>query len=135
MGLQNLVTSDSMGLPVAVTVALMVITSVVLYVFSKPAFPQNAPKTVEDAIPLIGSLNFFTKRWEFYRSAIARSANGNFAFYAGKWQVVGLSGHDSRKLFFESKQLSLQDGYSALLSGAPEVRESALAAKRSDDGG
>jgi sterol 14-demethylase len=134
MALQSLASSASLAYPIAIAI-LVGITSLVLYVFHKPAFPANAPKATEDALPLIGSRNFFTKRWDFYKSSIARSATGNFSFYAGKWPVVGLAGHNSRKLFFESRQLAFQEGYAALLAGAPVAKESALAENHSNNAG
>lgn len=134
MELLTLTAASSLTLPVSIA-ACVVLISLILHVFSKPAFPANAPELTKDAIPLIGSRNFFTKRWDFYKSAIARSKTGNFAFYAGKWPVVGISGHDARKLFFESRQLNLQEGYAALMSGAPDVKEDILADPRKNDPG
>jgi len=64
---------------------------------------------------------------------MARSKTGAFSFWAGKWPVVAISGSASRKLFFESRQLNFQDGYAALLAGAPEVKENVLAERHGVD--
>lgn len=136
MTLQSLTMFESMSLPIPIASLVVVLTSIiVLYTFSKPAFPSNAPKPTTDTIPLLGSLNFFTKRWEFYKSCTTLSAKGNFSFYAGQWPVIGISGHDNRKLFFDSKQLSLRDGYRALFAGGPEVKENPLAKRHLNDPG
>lgn len=134
MGLQSLASSESLAVPVAIA-AVAILTSVILYVFSKPALPANAPKLTDDAWPLIGSRNFFTKRYDFYRDSMAKSSTGAFSFWAGKWPVIAIAGNASRKMFFDTKLLNLQDGYAALLSGAPEVKENVLADKYGVDAG
>lgn len=134
MQLRDSPSSETLLLQISIA-SLVILTSIILYVFSKPAFPANAPKLTEDAWPLIGSTKFFTKRWDFYKNSVSRSQTGNFSFYAGKWPIVAVTGHANRKIFFESKQLSLQDGYAALLSGAPEVKESILADDHSNGAG
>ena len=126
-------------LPVAVGV-LAVLAGVFFYLFNKPPFPKNAPKLTSESWPILGSLQFFTQRWDFYQRAIARSHSGNFSFYAGQWPVVALSGDEGRRVFFESKALGFAEGnfglssmrtfisnrnvgYAALLGGSPTVKE------------
>lgn len=100
-----------------------VISSAVLYLFRKPAFPKNAPVLTKEAFPIIGSLQFFTQRWDWFQRAAAHSSSGNFSFYAGQWPVIGLKGEEARKIFFESKQLGFAEGYAALLGGGPTVKK------------
>ncbi|EMC93962.1 hypothetical protein BAUCODRAFT_216247 [Baudoinia panamericana UAMH 10762] len=100
-----------------------VLVSLFAYLFSKPSFPENAPPLTKDAYPIIGSFQFFTERWDFFKRAITDSPTGNFSFYAGKHPVIGVSGPYARKLFFDSKDMSFGDGYAALLAGAPPVKE------------
>lgn len=73
-------------------------------------FPATAPKRVKGDWPVLGSLGFFTRRWDFFQEAMERSPTGNFTFHAGQYPVVGLSGEEGRKLFFESKALDLTAG-------------------------
>ncbi|KAI7380354.1 hypothetical protein KC336_g19004, partial [Hortaea werneckii] len=47
---------------------------------NRPAFPKNAPKLTSIAWPIVGSHQFFTKRWDFYQAAKAGSKTGNFSF-------------------------------------------------------
>lgn len=118
VGEQNFAVALAVGL-------LLVLASAIRYLFRKPAFPKNAPKLVSDAIPLIGSLAFFTQRWDFCQRAEAHSQTGNFSFYAGQHPVIGVSGktEEGRKAFFEEKRLGFSEGYGALLAGAPEVKK------------
>ncbi|KAF2163477.1 hypothetical protein M409DRAFT_26089 [Zasmidium cellare ATCC 36951] len=113
--------TTSLTLPV-VFGSLLIISSVVYYLFYKPPFPPNAPKQTSDRWPLLGSMNFFFRRWDFYQRAFAESSTGNFSFYAGQWPVIALSGERERKIFFEHKGLAFAEGYAALLGGSPEVK-------------
>ena len=93
-------------------VFVLALTSLFSYLFSKPTFPRNAPPLDnEESVPFLGSSRFFTQRWDFYQRAMARSHNGNFSFYAGKYPVVALSGGEERKVFFEHKGLGFAEGY------------------------
>ncbi|KAI5365207.1 Putative cytochrome P450 [Septoria linicola] len=116
--------------------SFVVLASLVLYLFHKPTFPRNAPKLVDDTIPLIGALHFFTQRWDFWERARNRSTTGNFSFYAGQHPVVGVTGQkqEERKVFFEDKRLAFSEGYATLLAGAPEVkRDNKLLAENNND--
>ncbi|RMY69600.1 hypothetical protein D0863_06348 [Hortaea werneckii] len=100
---------------------------------NRPAFPKNAPKLTNIAWPIVGSHQFFTNRWEFYQAAKAGSKTGNFSFYAGQHPVVGVSGQEARKMFFDTpvKELGFSEGYAALLGGTPEVKREGGPAKSS----
>lgn len=102
---------------------LAFLTTAFLYAFRRPSFTSRSPKLVSDTWPILGSLRFFTARWDFFRSARAHSPSGNFAFYAGAYPIVGLTGDEGRRVFFESRQLSLSAGYAALLGGTPQVQQ------------
>jgi cytochrome P450 len=102
---------------------LAVLTSVAYYLFSRPSFPKNAPPLTSEAFPVIGSLQFFTERWDFFQRAAALSKSNHFSFYAGQWPVVALRGEEGRKVFFESKSLGFAEGYGALLQGSPPVKK------------
>ncbi|KAK5134759.1 hypothetical protein LTR08_006134 [Meristemomyces frigidus] len=99
--------------------SVAIFASVLLYLSGKPALSKNAPTLTTEAWPVIGSLQFFTKRWDFMQRSMAKSETGNFTFYAGQHQVVGITGEEARKVFLESKQLDLSEGYAALLGGSP----------------
>ena len=74
-------------------------------------FPKHAPKLAKQSYPIVGSLKFFTARWDFFQDEIARSETGNFSFFLGKHPVVGLSGEQSRKVFFDNRGLGFSEGY------------------------
>ena len=78
-----------------------VLVSAFLYLFKRPSLPNDAPQLVSESWPLIGSMQFFTQRWDFFQRQMAHSPTGNFSFYAGDKIVVGLSGEESRRVFFE----------------------------------
>ena len=100
----------------------VVLASGLVYLFQKPALPKNAPPLTSEAWPILGSLQFFTERWDFFHRAILRSRTGNFSFYAGQWPVVALAGDQGRRVFFEDKRLGFAEGYSTLLGGAPSAQ-------------
>ncbi|TKA69262.1 hypothetical protein B0A55_08113, partial [Friedmanniomyces simplex] len=107
--------------------ALLALLTTAAYIYTHllrgPAFPPNAPVLTRETYPLIGSLQFFTRRWEFFQTAIARSRTGNFSFYAGQYPVVGVAGEEGRRVFVEHKGLSFAEGYAALLGGSPKVKK------------
>ena len=104
-------------LPILLGVALTGIAFLSLWIAyhiftPRPAFPANSPEPIssQETYPILGAVGFFTKRWDFYRDAISNSKTGSFSFYLGKHPIVGLSGHASRRKFFESKRLDFLEG-------------------------
>lgn len=73
-------------------------------------FPPKAPKLLAEGYPVLGMLRFFSDRYKFFMDGIAVSSNGNFSFYFGKHQIVGVSGIEGRKTFFQSKAMDLNEG-------------------------
>ncbi|KAM5455774.1 putative sterol 14alpha-demethylase [Microsporum audouinii] len=86
-------------------------------------FPDGAPKLLSEGYPVIGMLRFFSDRYNFYTDGIAASNTGSFSFYFGQHQIVGVSGPEGRKVFFQSKSMDLNEGYTALLSTTPSVKD------------
>ena len=72
--------------------------------------PHKAPRSVKNNFPFTGALGFWTKRWEFYTAAIKHSHTGNFSFHVGSNLLIGLSGEKSRRVFFETRELDLDEG-------------------------
>lgn len=109
----------------AILGTLAVIGSLFSYLFGRPSFPKNAPRLTSESFPIFGSLQFFSRRWDFVRNSAAESKTGNFSFYAGAYPVISLDGRReaNRKLFFESKSLDFSKGYATLLGGSPDVKE------------
>ncbi|PWY82056.1 cytochrome P450 [Aspergillus heteromorphus CBS 117.55] len=75
----------------------------------KQPFPANAPKFVS-GYPMVGALQFFFDREKFFRDNIETSPTKSASFYLGRSRVVGLSGPQGRKTFFESLDLDLDQG-------------------------
>jgi hypothetical protein len=127
LGLSNPVLSISI-------LSTAILVSALLYLFKRPSLPNNAPPLVSESWPIIGSMQFFTQRWDFFQRQMAHSPSGNFSFYAGDKIVVGLSGEESRRIFFDHKQLDLNQGYGALLGGSPAVNETSLPDSKLEEG-
>ena len=106
-----------------------------LYAFQRPSLPKNAPPLTTEAWPIIGSMQFFTKRWDFFQRQMQHSPTGNFSFYAGDKPVIGMSGDESRRIFFEHRYLGFAEGYGALLGGSPQVekKKEDVSSDESDD--
>ncbi|KAI9042985.1 uncharacterized protein KD926_004776 [Aspergillus affinis] len=80
-----------------------------LMLLSKRSFPANAPKFVP-GYPVVGALRFFFDRERFCHESMTASPTGNYSYYLGQNRVVGLSGPQGRKTFFESRDLDLDQG-------------------------
>lgn len=94
------------------SLALLPVSLFFIYYLLSPTykFPANAPPlTKVSGLPIFGALQFFTQRWDFWRHA-RDAAGGSFTFFVGKHPIVGLSGVEGRKLFFESKELDIHEG-------------------------
>ncbi|KAF9695214.1 hypothetical protein EKO04_006984 [Ascochyta lentis] len=84
---------------------------------------KHAPAVVKGNLPLSGAWGFWGARWDWCKSARDLSATGNYSFHVGRHHVIGLSGHEGRKVFFETKELGLVEGYAALFGEAPSIQE------------
>lgn len=107
--------------PLIATSLVLGLIGLLFYLLQKPKFATNAPKMADDAWPILGAYSFFTKRWEFFTRAASLSHTGNFSFYAGQWPVIGVTGEEGRKAFFDSKFLDPTEGHKALMAGAPSI--------------
>ncbi|KAH0269333.1 cytochrome P450, partial [Aureobasidium melanogenum] len=103
------------------TVVSLVLGIFAAYLYLNRALPEGAPPLIKSDWPLIGPINFWTRRWDFFREAAKTSANGNFSFHVGDRVVVGVSGDEARRAFMDSRHLDATSGYAALFAGAPTV--------------
>ncbi|KAI1269552.1 cytochrome P450 6A1 [Xylariaceae sp. FL1019] len=89
--------------------------------FWRPSLPKNAPRWFKRSdYPFVGSVDFFNgRRGDFFKEGIQSSETGNFSFYVGKKQIVGISGSEGRKTYFENKDLNFAQGFAELLTGQP----------------
>lgn len=76
----------------------------------QPSFPDGAPRPLKEGYPTLGALRFFSDRYNMYFDGISSSRTGSFSFYFGKHQIVGISGLEGRKVFFQSKEMDLSQG-------------------------
>ncbi|KAI1296336.1 cytochrome P450 6A1 [Xylaria venustula] len=100
---------------------LTTVTGLLFRVFRRPSLPANAPKWYKKGDwPIVGALEFYYgRRADFVREALQASKTGNFSFYIGKKQLIGISGPEGRKIFFESKDLNFPQAFAELLTGQP----------------
>lgn len=92
-------------------VLLAGLATLVVQALRRPSMPKNAPKWWREGDwPIAGALRFYSARSDFFRSAMKHSPTGNFSFYVGKKQIVGLSGPEGRKVFFENRDLGFTEG-------------------------
>ncbi|KAI0107076.1 cytochrome P450 6A1 [Nemania sp. FL0031] len=108
------------------TVWVLVLTTaaaLLTRVFRRPALPKNAPMWYKKGDwPIVGSLEFYYgRRADFMKEALRATKTGNFSFYIGKKQLIGISGPEGRKLFFESKDLNFPQAFAELLTGQPQA--------------
>ncbi|TIC90210.1 Obtusifoliol 14-alpha demethylase [Colletotrichum higginsianum] len=86
----------------------------------RPSFPRNAPRLLK-GYPVLGTPRFFSERGNFLSEGRRFAASGNWSFYFGKMRIVGLSGDEGRRLFFESRDLDFTKGYGALFNATPRI--------------
>lgn len=96
--------------PATIYILLLSVLAVFIKIQWQPSFPKNAPKQIKEGYPLLGALRLFTSRGDFYKDALTRSDTGNFSVHFGKHQLVGMSGVEGRKTFFDSKDLNMSEG-------------------------
>ncbi|CCC12428.1 hypothetical protein SMACR_06508 [Sordaria macrospora] len=90
----------------------------------RPHLPSNTPPLFKASDwPILGSLRFFTDRYRFYNEGILSSKTGNFSFFFGRHHLVGLSGVEARRAFFENKALNMTKGYAVFLTVTPPTPE------------
>ncbi|KAJ4359014.1 hypothetical protein N0V95_002550 [Ascochyta clinopodiicola] len=103
--------------------AALVVLFVIVHTFFIRSLPTDAPNAASDNYPITGPWGFWTERWEWYRRRRDQSTTGNFSFHAGPNTIVGLAGEESRKLFFESRELGFAEGYAVLFGVAPATEK------------
>lgn len=93
------------------TIAVLVVSLLALFITTtwQPAWPKGTPKLTRQW-PIVGSWRFFVERKTFFYEAVKQSPTKSFSTYVGKYQVVGLSGLEGRKTFFESKDFGFTEG-------------------------
>ena len=112
--------------PLAVaTVATFTVLAILLLLLNRPSIPSNAPPYSHLSYPIVGALKFWTAPWDLFSESAAKSRSGNFSFHIGKWPVVGLIGNEGRKLYLESKQLDMSEGYDFffLIQGSKKTKQ------------
>ena len=105
--LQTSLTNSSLQIVIAVAIPLILC---ICYLSSRTSFPPKAPRVARHNYPIVGGLGYFTERWTFCQRAIAESPTGNFSFHLGKHPIIGASGEEGRKVFFDSRQLGFTEG-------------------------
>ncbi|KZM19034.1 Sterol 14-alpha-demethylase [Ascochyta rabiei] len=103
--------------------AALVSLFVIVHTFFIRRLPTDAPNAASDNYPVTGPWGFWTERWEWYRRRRDQSTTGNFSFHAGPNTIVALAGEESRKLFFESRELGFAEGYAILFGVAPATEK------------
>ncbi|CAI6031700.1 unnamed protein product [Clonostachys chloroleuca] len=89
-------------------------------VLTRTPLPSNAPKQwTKNDWPIVGAWRFYKRRRDMYLEAQRSTKTGNFSFYVGKKLIVGLSGSEGKKTFFDNRELSISQGNADLLTGVP----------------
>lgn len=120
MGLADIMGETPSTLTV-IFIPLALLASSLLYLFSRPSIAKTAPKLTTEQWPIIGAMQFFSERYDWFTRQTRHSGTGNFSFYVGDKSVVGVSGEHARRVFYDSRSLAFAEGYGGLLAGAPEV--------------
>lgn len=84
-------------------------TYVLVSAVRRPSLHRYAPKLAAEGWPVVGSWAFWSERTEFLLRGAARAKSGQFSFWFGPHYVVGLSGLEGRKAFFETREMGMQE--------------------------
>lgn len=99
--------------------ALMIAVGVLAFAYNV-AVPQGSPRRIKSGnYPIVGAIDFFRKRADFCWQAIRESPTGLYSHTIGMYHIVGISGVEARKKYFESKDLSFTDAYQIMFNASP----------------
>ncbi|KAF8852512.1 putative cytochrome P450 [Acephala macrosclerotiorum] len=96
---------------------IAIFASFLVYLSYTPKVDKRAPAFTSEAVPFIGSWNFFTQKMGFWKRSMAKSKTGNFSFWLGKNHIVGVSGEAARKMYLDSRNLHLIKGITLIGHG------------------
>jgi hypothetical protein len=104
--------------PASVYILLLsVLITVIAGIAWRPPLPKSAPKLLNGGYPVLGALRFFSRRADFYNDGLGTTESGHFSFFFGKHPIVGVSGLEGRKTFFESRDLNMAEGWVETAAG------------------
>ncbi|KAF2677482.1 cytochrome P450 6A1 [Lentithecium fluviatile CBS 122367] len=83
---------------------------------------HKTPQFVRGNYPILGAVGFWTRRWDFFKEARSFSKSGNFSFHAGSNLLVCVTGEKGRRVFYDSRELRLEEGYSVLFGQIPDTK-------------
>ena len=101
---------DPQNYPAVILSALAAVLAITLFKLIPSSPNPNAPKRISGSFPFIGTYKFFTARWDLFRDSRLLTSSGNFTFYIGPHHIIGLSGDKGQETFFESRDLSFNEG-------------------------
>ncbi|OIW26889.1 cytochrome P450 [Coniochaeta ligniaria NRRL 30616] len=105
------------------SVATLFVSTSLIYFLSllrRAPWKHGAPKRAS-GWPIVGSIDFYRCRQQFWRSEKNKSASGQFSFSYGPFNIVALSGHAARESFYASRGLDLLPAFYKLYAAAPEI--------------
>lgn len=81
--------------------AVLVLVPALLLVKQPAPFDPHSPPLAHSRVPLIGSLDFFWRRWDWFAEEKARlqqqGSSGAFSFWLAGWKVVAPAGAKGRE--------------------------------------
>ncbi|KAF7560199.1 hypothetical protein G7046_g3949 [Stylonectria norvegica] len=97
----------------------LVVVCFAIYVklFSRQTLHPKAPPLAHGVYPVLGAVQFFSRRWDFFRNAARASPTANFSFFVGRKPVIGLTSEASRQVFFDNRFFGFAEGYGGLAEG------------------
>ncbi|ORY39731.1 cytochrome P450 [Leucosporidium creatinivorum] len=106
---------------------VLVLVPALLLIKQPTPFDPHSPPPAESRVPLIGSLDFFWRRWDWFAEEKHRlqqqGSSGAFSFWLAGWKVVAPAGIKGREYFFSSSQLDFDGGYAALFGQGPRLED------------
>ncbi|KAF2663310.1 cytochrome P450 [Microthyrium microscopicum] len=124
MTLLDVIKAD-VGLSPIHLATIVVFCLAILYIglVRRPAFPARSPKIIRGNWPIVGSLGFWRKRYDWWIEAGEQAETKNFSFHVGKHRLVGTFSEEGRKTFFNHRQLGFTEGYAVLFGQSPSYDE------------
>lgn len=104
--------SSNLKAPVTLLVVLLLalVLPVVHLLVKRPRLPKNVP-TLLRGWPVVGSVGFYTERFDFVGRIKSKMPNRHFTFFYGRYPIIAMTGETGRSAFFNTRFLDLKSAY------------------------
>lgn len=105
--------------PVALPLLALVPLLPIAYLLAKrPLLPKNVPALLR-GLPVVGSIEFYTERFDFIQRIKSKIPGKHFTFYYGRYPIIAMTGETGRSVVFNTRALDLKSAFVSTLAYIP----------------